>query len=140
MQDLTNHNQITYSTSTMFDLNKLDDLTESVGWGRRGLNAWQRIMDMSSLFVTAWHEHELVGLGRILEDGVMCMVYDIATHPDYRKRGIGTRIMQRILEEVRSKEFASVGLFAWDKNPTNISFYEKLGFKRVDFGMKLRAG
>lgn len=114
----------------------LDELTDSVGWGVRGEKAWQRIMELSSFCVTAWDDKRLIGMSRILEDGIMCMVYDVIVHPDYQGHGLGSEIMKRITDEIELSDFHSVGLFAWDGNPLNKSFYKKFGFTEVTTGMK----
>ncbi len=67
----------------------------------------------------------------------MCMFYDIGVHPDYQRKGIGTNIMQVLIDEVKDKNYASIGLFAWEYNPQNMPFYEKFGFKKVGTGMEL---
>ena len=125
-----------YRTERSLAAGKLDDLIEAVGWGRRGDAAWARICALSSLLVTVWDGERIVGLGRVLEDGTMCMLYDIAVHPDHQGRGIGTEIMNRIVDRLRQQSHQSVGLFAWSGSPMNVPFYEKFGFRRVDFGMK----
>ncbi|MCP4355932.1 MAG: GNAT family N-acetyltransferase [Proteobacteria bacterium] len=129
--------EIIFRTDKNIDITKLADLTEVVGWGRRNENSWESILSKSSLVITAWDDDNLVGLGRILEDSIMCMVYDVAIHPDYQGKGVGSKIMQNIASEIKNQNFHSVGLFAWDANPANIPFYEKFGFKAVNFGMKL---
>ena len=80
---------------------------------------------------------KLIGLGRILEDGIMCMFYGIGIHPDFQKKGIGTKIMKILIEKVKDKGYTSIGLFAWEKNPGNIRFYEKFGFRKTPTGMEL---
>ena len=125
-----------FRTERSLSAEKLDDLIEAVGWGRRGAEAWARICSISSLLITVWDGERIVGLGRVLEDGTMCMLYDIAVHPDHQGRGIGTEIMNRIVDRLREQSHKSVGLFAWSESPMNVPFYEKFGFRRVDFGMK----
>ena len=127
---------IRFSTENPVPAGPLDGLIEAVGWGRRGEAAWTKICARSSLLVTAWEDARLVGMGRILEDGVMCMVYDVAVHPLYQGRGIGSAVMRRIVGHLERQSFQSVGLFAWDKNPVNGPFYERFGFARVGYGMK----
>ncbi|MHA1154127.1 MAG: GNAT family N-acetyltransferase [Alphaproteobacteria bacterium] len=129
--------QYKFRTENSVTAEKLDYLIEAVGWGRRGGDAWDRICSLSSLLVTAWDRDEIVGMGRVLEDGTMCMVYDIAVHPHHQGRGIGTEIMNRIVGQLKSQSYQSIGLFAWNENPMNVPFYEKFGFLKVDFGMKL---
>lgn len=129
---------IVYKTSKDIPFEKLDALTGSVGWDSRGKEAWDKILQSSSFFITAWEQENLIGMGRILEDGTMCMVYDIIVHPDYQGKKVGSTIMHQIKDVVEQSDFQSIGLFAWDKNPINICFYEKFGFKQVNFGMKLK--
>ena len=125
-------------TDAAIGLEALNELTEAVGWGRRADDKWQEILTRSKYVYSLWSEEKLVGFGRVLEDGTMAMFYDIAVHPEYQGKGLGMRIMRYLLEQVRGKGYASIGLFAWDKNPGAIEFYEKLGFDRVNFGMKLK--
>lgn len=124
-------------TDAKIESSSLSDLTEAVGWGRRTIEQWQNILSQSKYVYSLFHENQLIGFGRILEDGTMAMFYDIAIHPDYQGKGLGMRVMRYLLDCVKDKGYASIGLFAWDKNPKNIEFYEKLGFNRVNFGMKI---
>jgi len=125
------------STDKAVDPEALSDLTEAVGWGRRQRVKWEQSLERSTYVYSLWEEQALVGFGRIVEDGTMAMFYDIAVHPDYQGKGVGTRIMQHLLGDIKDKDYASVGLFAWARNPGAMSFYKKLGFESVDFGMKL---
>ena len=85
-----------------------------------------------------WDEKTLIGFGRIMEDGVMCMFYDIGVHPAYQRQKIGTKIMNTLLAQVKDKKYASIGLFAWEENKdANMLFYKKFGFEQVNTGMEL---
>jgi ribosomal protein S18 acetylase RimI-like enzyme len=70
-------------------------------------------------------------MARTLEDGVMCMIYDVGVHPDYQRQGIGRHILLDLEEELSPRNYASIGLFAWENNPANAPFYESLGFVRT---------
>ena len=67
-----------------------------------------------------------MGYGRILSDGVMhAMIYDRIVAPDYRGRGIGASILDRLVQECRDAGIYDVRLFcARGKR----EFYEKRGF------------
>ena len=125
------------STEKNLPLEQIDNLTEAVGWGRRGANKWKGVLSKSSYVYSIWDGDRLVGMGRIVEDGVMCMFYDIAVHPDYQRGGLGSQIMNNLINQVKDKKYVSIGLFAWEKNPANIPFYEKFGFEKVATGMEL---
>ncbi len=128
--------KITYSESRNVSIDKLNDLVHLIGWNRNTAK-WKKVLEKSAYVVSVYNGEELLGFGRILEDGVMCMFYDICVHPSYQGKGIGTKIMEMLIDKVRDKEYVSIGLFAWEENPQNISFYEKFGFKKVGTGMEL---
>jgi ribosomal protein S18 acetylase RimI-like enzyme len=128
---------IIYSDSKEISAEKLNALFQAIGW-KRDRSKWAKILEKSSHIASAYDGDRLVGFGRILEDGVMCMFYDIGIHPDYRGKGIGTRIMEMLIDKVKDKGYASIGLFAWKENPDNIPFYEKFGFEKVSRGMELK--
>ena len=129
--------ELTDSTDKNITPERLDGLFEAIGWKRRGKDKWLEVLSKSQFVFSVWDSERLVGFGRIMEDGVMCMFYDIGVHPEYQKKGIGKQIMNKLIDQVKDKKYASIGLFAWAKNPENIPFYEKFGFKQVKTGMEL---
>jgi|SRR3989344_3642655 len=129
--------EIDYKIGLNIDSEQLDILFEKVGWRKRGNIKWKEVLAKSYLGVSAWDNDKLVGFGRITEDGVMCMFYDIGILPDYQGKGIGSAIMKILIDKVKDKEYASIGLFAWEENPINFPFYEKFGFEKVKSGMEL---
>ena len=76
--------------------------------------------------VSAWDGDRLVGMGRIVGDGVLhALLADIVVDPAYRGRGIGSRIVGRLADECRRHRISDVQLFcARGKR----GFYERLGF------------
>ena len=115
----------------------LDSLFKSIGWSSRGEKKWKEVLSKSTYLCTAWDKNKLIGMGRVLEDGVMCMLYDIAVHPNYQRKGIGSKIMEMLILQIKKKKYATIGLFAWKENPANIPFYEKHGFILKKNGMEL---
>ena len=128
--------KITYKEGVELDTQKLDILWEAIGWKARGQNKWKEVISKSSYIYTAWDGESLIGTGRILEDGIMCMFYDIGVHPNYQHKGIGSKILQKLIDQVKNKGYASIGLFAWEQNPANLPFYHKFGFVKSS-GMEL---
>jgi len=87
----------------------------------------------NSLYVlTAWDGDELIGLVRAVGDGLTIVyIQDIIVRDTHRRRGIGTCLMQRVLErfsDVRQKVLLT------DEGPVVRAFYESLGFKSCDGG------
>ena len=64
---------IEFKESLAVDTVKLDKLWLSIGWKTRGEEKWEEVLSKSSYMCSAWHGEELIGSGRIMEDGLMCM-------------------------------------------------------------------
>jgi len=128
---------ITYKAGLRVPCKDLNALFASVGWKPRAVKKWREVHSKSYFMCTARDRKRLVGMGRIMEDGVMCMFYDICIHPDYQHKGIGTKLLQKMIGKVKTRKYASMGIFAWKENPSNIPFYEKMGFVRKESGMEL---
>lgn len=54
---------------------------------------------------------------------------DVAVHPDHRRRGVGSQVLARLLQEAAAAGRTKVGADAWDV-PGNIAFAEAHGFER----------
>ena len=56
---------------------------------------------------------------------------NIATHPDYRKQGIATRLILGLVDALEKRGSHSLMLEVRASNETAISIYRKLGFSEV---------
>ncbi|HEY1074499.1 MAG TPA: GNAT family N-acetyltransferase [Patescibacteria group bacterium] len=128
---------IEFKTVKDISAHDLNSLFESIGWGSRVKEKWKGVLAASSFVVSAWDGDLLVGMGRILEDGVMCMFYDIGVRPNYQNQKIGRKLMDLLIEQVKDKSYVSIGLFVWEENKDASEFYEKFGFEKVETGMEL---
>jgi len=95
-----------------------------------------------SLFaVCIRNDDTLIGMGRIIGDGGLNYeVVDMAVHPDFQRQGLGHRIMESLMEYIRSNapESSFVCLIADHGAP---ALYKKFGFEPtapVSVGMALR--
>lgn len=121
------------------NIDEINELTHAIGWGKRSPEVWLRALKASSYIAFSRNKTgELTGFGRILEDGVMCMFYDIGVHPDYQGVGVGTQIMTELIDKVKDGGYVSIGLFVWEVNPTAAQFYSKFGFEAAGTGMELK--
>ena len=69
-------------------------LHRNVGGPRR---VWQ-MFEQATLVLTAWHRGHLVGVARVLSDGVMySYVCDLAVEPDVQRLGVGKALISEIL-------------------------------------------
>ena len=59
------------------------------------------------------------------------LVANVATHPDYRRRGIARVLTQRAMDHARKKNANAVWLHVRDDNPGAIKLYSDLGFQEI---------
>jgi ribosomal protein S18 acetylase RimI-like enzyme len=59
------------------------------------------------------------------------LIANVATHPDYRRRGIGRALTERVMKQARDKRAASIWLHVRDDNPGAIELYQELGFQEI---------
>jgi GNAT superfamily N-acetyltransferase/uncharacterized glyoxalase superfamily protein PhnB len=111
-------------------------LFQAVGWANltRPETAEQAIAG-ARFGVVAMDAGRVIGTGLILGDGVsFAYLKDIMVHPDWQGRGVGTRVVQTLLDHIRQTRqsrmlvtlFTGAGL---------ASFYERFGFCGPDAGL-----
>lgn len=85
--------------------------------------------------IYAYDGDTLVGLGRIASDGMTAAIMSgICVRPDYRSRGIGAEIVNRLASYCQTGIYKmNVQLFCED---SLIKWYETLGFEKMPMGMR----
>lgn len=68
------------------------------------------------------------GMMTVLDEG---QITNIATHPDYRRKGLAGSVLRALLDEARARGITSVTLEARVSNAAAIALYEKFGFAVV---------
>ena len=78
------------------------------------------------LVITAWDQGRMVGTLSVESDGVnFALIDDVVVHPQYRKRGIGTRLVHAALARLAPLELVHVQV---QPIPGRESFFERFGF------------
>ena len=105
-------------------------LKVSAGFRERPAELVVRALKNNLYDVVAVTDGEVIGMGRLVGDGVMYWyLQEIVVLPEYQGRGIGTAIVNRLLdyitEHTEEGNFTSVGLTAAEGKE---GFYERFGF------------
>jgi len=103
-------------------------LRTAVGWRIPGHAAAEKGINNSLFMVCAELREEVVGCGRIIGDGgFVYYIQDIIVLPKYQGKGIGAKIMDRIVDYLKKQcvEGTIICLMA-AKGKEN--FYKKYGF------------
>lgn len=107
---------------------ELLELYDSVGWSAytRDPTRLAAAVNASLAIVTARHDGRLIGLARVVGDG-LTIVYlqDILVASGYRRRGIGRELFERAFapfDDVRQRVLIT------DDEPSQRAFYESMDF------------
>ena len=128
---------ISYLTDKVPGKETLMELYGSVGWTAytREPEKLHLAVQNSLLVVAAYEGDKLVGLARAVGDGYTILyVQDILVDPEFRRKGIGTRLFNLLLEaypQVRQKVLLT------DDQPDTRAFYNSMGFRACDDGVLL---
>lgn len=119
---------VTFDTTRRPSGPDLVALYGAVGWSAytRDPERLVRAFRMSLGVATCWSDGELVGLARVVGDGVtIAYLQDVLVHPSVRRHGIGRRLVELVFEplgDVRQHVLLT------DDEPAQRAFYEALGF------------
>ncbi|MDD5568983.1 MAG: GNAT family N-acetyltransferase [Candidatus Pacebacteria bacterium] len=122
------------SISKKIDIDQIRFLRKSIGWQPRSEKKWKEILSKSSFVYSVWDGKKLIGMGRLVEDGVMCMLYDVVVHKNYQGKGIGKLIINKLVDQTKGKKYCLIALFT---NKDKVKFYKKLGFEVATVAMEL---
>ncbi|MGV2871154.1 GNAT family N-acetyltransferase [Colwellia sp. E150_009] len=103
-------------------------LREKIGWKNVSAKDAKASLDNSLFHVAVYFEDQLVGMGRVVGDGIMYFyVQDIVVLPDYQGLGIGALIMLNIENYLSSTAIkgSTIGLLAAKGKE---AFYARYGY------------
>lgn len=81
----------------------------------------------ASLVLTAWHGGHLVGIARVLTDGVLySYLCDLAVEPDVQRLGVGKALIYEVFDRCKGTELAL------RDSDISAGYYAHLGFQRVE--------
>jgi GNAT superfamily N-acetyltransferase len=86
---------IEYRIGDIPDRHALSGLYKSVEWAHADApEALHKAISQSGWVATAWHDDMLVGLARVLTDGVYVAYFqELLVHPDYQHQGVGKELL-----------------------------------------------
>ena len=114
--------------TTGIDGAKLRELYEAVGWCNNSLPDWQNekfeiAMNNSKWAFTVWDNDKLIGMVRVVSDGVMvASIQDLIVLEEYRRIGVGKKLVEKCIAKL------PCGNWSARTTPENYDFYEKCGF------------
>lgn len=102
-------------------------LYKSVHWNSYVMDSekLKESYDHSLFKLAAYHENLLVGMIRVVGDGIsIIFIQDLLIHPEFQRRGVGTKLMKVVLEKY--KTVRQKALLTDDRNAQKY-FYRSVG-------------
>ncbi|WP_163103035.1 GNAT family N-acetyltransferase [Peribacillus alkalitolerans] len=127
-------NKIDYTIKPPENFKGLLTLYDELGWNslKLTINDLEQMCNQSWYVIYAFDDQELVGMGRVISDGVItAIICGVCVLPSYQSRGIGKEIMKRIIEHCGQNRVIPQ-LMCVERLE---SYYENLGFKKFSIGM-----
>jgi len=126
-------NNIEIKIVKSWEKNEIIELYKSAGWWKKEYkeSGIEPLIKNSYLFVVAYDKNKkkAIGMGRLISDGISDgYIQDLVVLKEFRNYGIGTMIINFILDFCKSKELLWIGLIS---EPDQDKFYEKIGFKKM---------
>ena len=107
-------------------------LRSSVGWNNFFEEQTRKSIANSLYIVTVFENEKLIGMGRLIGDGMYYLIVDVIVNPEYQRQGIGSQIIDMLVGYVEMETpidgRSSIQLIA-EKGMEN--FYIKKGFKLI---------
>ena len=75
-------------------------LRESVGWHNYARAQTENALSRSLYTVVAEDANQVVGMGRLIGDGLYYLIIDIVVQPDYQQKGIGSKMIDMLVNFV----------------------------------------
>jgi ribosomal protein S18 acetylase RimI-like enzyme len=95
----------------------------------------KKIQRDPDLFLIAEHNSQVIGSVLGAFDGRRGMVYHLAVLESYRKRGIGTLLMNELETRMKAKGCIRSYLLVTHDNLEAIRFYENMGWEQMDLAV-----
>lgn len=103
-------------------------LRAAVGWTKINAKLVKQSLINSLFHVSAYHNQQLVGMGRIVGDGALHFyIQDVMVTPTHQRLGVGTTLMEHIETYIdkNAEQGATIGLMAAQGKE---NFYRRYGY------------
>jgi ribosomal protein S18 acetylase RimI-like enzyme len=97
-------------------------------WNHPETNIEQKVAVQRELFLVAILGEKLVGTSMGGYDGHRGWIYYVAVHPDHRRQGIGSALMNRVEKDLAQIGCPKINLQVRSSNHQLVLFYKRLGY------------
>ena len=114
-----------YKINELIKPEDISSLREAVGWNRMDRELCNPLLT-SYCHIAVYEGNELIGYIDSISNGVTdAYIQDLMVHPKYQGKGIGTELMNRMIDYMKEKHIYIVSVIFEEKLK---GFYERFGF------------
>ena len=132
--------KIALTESNIFDKSAQEQIAalfDQLGSGKTPLQLDDILHEKNNLTLAYCEEgHKVIGVALLCTYQVLSgskgWIEDVVVDAQARRRGIGRKLMEALLEQAKKKKLSEVLLFSADHRQQAISLYKSLGFQRRD--------
>lgn len=111
------------------DISKISINSFSDPWSRSSIKS--EIDNDNTYFVVAKQNNKIIGYASMWVMLDHCEISSLSTHIDFRKIGIGKKLVENLIEFAKSEDVEYISLEVRESNHNAIRLYENCGFKRI---------
>jgi ribosomal protein S18 acetylase RimI-like enzyme len=121
-----------YEYSPHLKAEQVARLRELVDWDGR-VDKFKKKLGNTYFYTACFAGNELVGYVDVVSDGIDdAYIRDLVVHPDYQRRGIGTKLIDMVVKRVRSDGIKTINVVF---KPRLKEFYRKANFVIMSGGI-----
>lgn len=110
-------------------LSELDKECFSVPWSEKSFE--DEAKNKLAVYYIAIEKEKIVGYAGFWHVADEGDITNIAVSPEYRRRGIGSRLLELLIKAAVQKKLAFLTLEVRESNAAAVSLYEHYGFQRI---------
>ena len=123
-----------YKVENTITLKEYNQLRNSVGWESKEMQITQKALENSIIVKKATLENNVIGMARVIGDGLYYYIVDVVVNPEYQNKGIGKLLIESIVKDIEActkiGQKCSIYLISMKGKE---EFYEKCGFTRIPY-------
>jgi ribosomal protein S18 acetylase RimI-like enzyme len=124
--------ELRYEYSPYLRADQVARLRELVNWDSR-VEKFKKKLGNTYLCVACFANDELIGYVDVVSDGIDdAYIRDLVVHPDYQRRGIGSKLLEMVINRVKSDGIKMINVVF---EPRLTAFYKKASFVIISGGI-----
>lgn len=120
-------NIVNMSESHIDGIMEIENDSFAIPWSRKSVES--ELNNKLAIYVVALLDNKVVGYGGMWHVVTEGHITNIAVHKDYRKKGVGDKIVKKMVEIAEDKEMIGLTLEVRTSNEAALKLYKNNGFK-----------